>query len=124
MISATAPFVKPPVSSWDTQSMPTPLTTSAGGLRGPMVRTGGEAVGPAQDGELLTEGSSGAGEPGWRVVGAVVFHKAYLQVERGEGCRCVREGSRDPEPAAHPTDEPCAYRVVGDEEHPALQFAA
>ena len=37
---------------------------------------GGEAVGPAQAGELLPEGSGGAGEPNWRVVGAMVFHKA------------------------------------------------
>src|SRR5215210_881515 len=37
---------------------------------------GGEAVGPAQDGELLPEGTGGAGEPGRRVVGAVVFHEA------------------------------------------------
>ena len=43
-----------------------------------------------------------------RVVGAMVFHKAYLHVERGEGRRGVREGGREPEPAAHPTDEPCA----------------
>ena len=85
---------------------------------------GGEAVGPAQDGELLPEGTGGAGEPLGRVVGAVVLHEAYLQVERGEGSREVGEGCGEAEPAAYPPDEPGAYGVVGDEEHPALQFAA
>jgi len=51
---------------------------------------GGEAVGPAQNREFLSEGTGGAGEPTGRVVGAVIGHEAYLQVERGEGRHEVR----------------------------------
>jgi hypothetical protein len=45
-------------------------------------------------------------------------------VERGERRRKVREGGGEPEPAADPANEPGAQRVVGDEEHPALDLAA
>src|SRR5215211_6836429 len=51
---------------------------------------GGEAVGPTQDGELLPEWSGGAGESFGRVVRAGMAHKAYLQVQRGQGRHQVR----------------------------------
>ena len=48
---------------------------------------GGEAVGPAQHSEFLTERSGGPCEPLRRVVGTGIAHKAYLQMQRGQG-RC------------------------------------
>ncbi len=84
----------------------------------------GEAVGPAQDRELLPEGSGGAGEPVGRVVGAGVVHEAYLQVKRGKGRRKVGVGGGEVQAAADVADEAGAQRVVGDEEHPPLELAA
>ena len=50
--------------------------------------------------------------------------KPIYQVERGEGSREVGKGCGEAEPAAYPPDEPGAYGVVGDKEHPALDLAA
>src|ERR671917_2067819 len=85
---------------------------------------GGEAVGPAQDRELLPEGACGPRQPAGRVVRVLALHEAYLQVERGERRSEVGEGGGEPEPAAYPPDQPGAQRVVGDEEDPLPELAA
>ena len=85
---------------------------------------GGEAVGPAQDGELLAERPGGAGEPLRRVVGTGISHKAYLQVQRGQGCREIHLPGRKAKPAADVPDHSRAERIVGDEEDPAFELAA
>src|SRR5215212_11852977 len=85
---------------------------------------GREAVGPAQDSELLPEGTCATREPPGAVVGPIALHEPYPQVERGERRRQVREGGGEPEPAADPPYEPGAQRVVRDEEHPPLDLAA
>ena len=84
----------------------------------------GEAVGEAEDGELLAEGAGGAGEPVGRVVGAGVLHKADLEVQGGQGRGEVGVGGRDAEAAADPAHEDGAQGVVGDEEDPPLELAA
>ena len=85
---------------------------------------GGEAVGPAQDGELFAEGSGGAGESLRRVVGTGIAHKAYLQMQCGQGRRQIRLPGRQAKPAADAPDHPRAKRIVGDEENPAFELAA
>ena len=85
---------------------------------------GGEAVGPTQNGELLTEGPGGPGEPLRRVVCTGIAHKAYLQVQRGQGRRQIRLPRRQAKSAADAPDHPRAKRIVGDEEYPAFELAA
>ena len=85
---------------------------------------GGEAVGPTQNGELLTEGPGGPGEPLRRVVCTGIAHKAYLQVQRGQGRRQIRLPRRQAKPAADAPDHPSAKRIVGDEVNPAFELAA
>ena len=85
---------------------------------------GGEAVGPAQNGEPLAEWPGGPGEPLRRVVGLGIAHKAYLQVQRGQGRREIRLPGRQAKSSANAPDHPGAERIVGDEEDPPFELAA
>ena len=85
---------------------------------------GGEAVGPAQDGELLAEQPGGPGDPLRQVVGLGIAHKAYLQVQRGQGRREIRLPGRQAKSSANAPDHPGAERIVGDEEDPSFELAA
>ena len=84
---------------------------------------GGEAVGEAQDGEFFAEGARGPGETVGGVVRAGVPHEAYLEVQRRKGCREVRLFCAEVQAPAYAPDQGCAYRVVGDEEDAAFEFA-
>src|SRR5215218_1878568 len=85
---------------------------------------GGEAVGPAKDGELLAERPDGPGEPLRRVIGLGIAHKAYLQVQRGQGRREIRLPGRQAKSSANAPDHPGAERIVGDEKDLPFQLAA
>src|SRR5918993_3847923 len=51
-------------------------------------------------------------------------HKAYLQVQRGQGRREIRLQGGHTKPAADTPDHPRTERIVGDEEDPAFELAA
>jgi len=85
---------------------------------------GGETVGPREDSELFSKGTSDPSGPLGCVVGAGVAHKADLEVERREGGGEVRDAGGGPEPPADTVGHACAQSVMGDEEHAALDLTA